>query len=171
MWLVVSSLLPHNPQLLFCCVLSILALIWLVFVALFCAAIRRDSFYLLKFPFLSHVHVFSCEMLLVSRLKRPQNCFSPHFFLIIFVLLVLVLSVLFLLAVISLLLAFLFSLRVVSIRQRSLPCWKVLFLFPFLTHIIIIIIYLLEFFPSALADGLSLEFERQQVSSSLQDSS
>ena len=35
--------------------------------------------------------------------------------------------------------------------------------------IIIIIIYSLEFFTSALADGLSLEFEWQQVSSSLQD--
>ena len=36
---------------------------------------------------------------------------------------------------------------------------------------IIIIVYSLEFFTSVLADGLSLEFERQQVSSSLQDSS
>ena len=36
--------------------------------------------------------------------------------------------------------------------------------------IIIIIIYSLEFFTSTLADGLSLEFEWQQVSSSLQDS-
>ena len=33
--------------------------------------------------------------------------------------------------------------------------------------IIIIIIYSLEFFTSVLADGLSLEFEWQQVSSSL----
>ena len=31
--------------------------------------------------------------------------------------------------------------------------------------------YSLEFFTSVLADGFSLEFERQQVSSSLQDSS
>ena len=37
--------------------------------------------------------------------------------------------------------------------------------------IIIIIIYSLEFFTSALADGFSLEYEWQQVSSSLQDSS
>ena len=37
--------------------------------------------------------------------------------------------------------------------------------------IIIIIIYSLDFFTSALADGLSLEFEWQQVSSRLQDSS
>ena len=35
------------------------------------------------------------------------------------------------------------------------------------TFIIIIIIYSLAFFTSALADGLSLEFEWQQVSSSL----
>ena len=37
--------------------------------------------------------------------------------------------------------------------------------------ICIIIIYSLEFFTSTLADGLSLEFDWQQVSSSLQDSS
>ena len=37
--------------------------------------------------------------------------------------------------------------------------------------IIIIIVTPLEFFTSALADGLSLEFEWQQVSSSFQDSS
>ena len=57
MWLMVSSLTLHSQHLLFCCVLSILALIWLVITALFCAAIRRDSFSLLKFPFLSHVQV------------------------------------------------------------------------------------------------------------------
>ena len=37
--------------------------------------------------------------------------------------------------------------------------------------IIIIIIYSLEFFTTALADGLPLEFEWQQISLSLQDSS
>ena len=45
MWLVVSSLSPHSLYLLFCCVLSILALIWLVLMALFCAAIRRNFIY------------------------------------------------------------------------------------------------------------------------------
>ena len=49
----------------------------------------------------------------------------------------------------------------------SLFCWLSLRLI----IIIIIIIYSLEFFTSALADGLSLEIEWQQVSSSLQDSS
>ena len=71
MWLMVSSLSPHSLHLLFCCVLSILALIWLVLTVLFCAAIRRDSVSLLKFPFLGHVQVLSCEMLFISRLKRP----------------------------------------------------------------------------------------------------
>ena len=55
MWLMVSSLSLHSLHLLFCCVLSIFALVWLVLTALFCAAIRRDSVSLLKFPFLSHV--------------------------------------------------------------------------------------------------------------------
>ena len=66
MWLMVSSLSPHSLHLLFCCVLSILALIWLVLTALFCAAVRIDSVSLLKFPFLSHVQVLSCEMLFIS---------------------------------------------------------------------------------------------------------
>ena len=58
MWLIVSSLSPHSLHLLFCCILSILALIWLVLMALSCAAIWRDSVSLLKFPFLSQVQVF-----------------------------------------------------------------------------------------------------------------
>ena len=68
MWLFVSSLSPHSQHLLFCCVLSILALIWLVLTALFGAAIRRDSVSLLRFPFLSQVQVFWCEMLSLSLL-------------------------------------------------------------------------------------------------------
>ena len=67
MRLIVSSTSPHNLHLLFCCILSILAQILLIFMALFCTAIRRDSVSLLRFPILSHVHVFSCEMSLVSR--------------------------------------------------------------------------------------------------------
>ena len=43
MWLIGLSLSPHSLHLLFCCVLSILALIWFVLMALSCAAIRRDS--------------------------------------------------------------------------------------------------------------------------------
>ena len=55
MWLMVSSLSLHSQHLLLCLVLSILALIWLVFMALFCAAIRKDSVSHLKFPFLSQI--------------------------------------------------------------------------------------------------------------------
>ena len=71
MWLIFSSLSPHSLHLLFCCVLSILALIWLVLMALSCAVIRRDSVSLLRFPFLSQVQVFWCKMLFIRRLKRP----------------------------------------------------------------------------------------------------
>ena len=63
MWLIISSLSPHSQHLLFCCVLSILALIWLVLMVLSCAAIRKDSISLLRFPFPSQVQVFWCEML------------------------------------------------------------------------------------------------------------
>ena len=95
-WLIVSSLSPHNLYLLFSCVLSILTLIRLVLIALFCAAIRRDSVSLLKFTFFYHVHVFSYEMLLISQLKRPMSCFSSHFcFLVMDILLVSVLTVFF----------------------------------------------------------------------------
>ena len=71
MWLIVSSLSPHSLNLLFCLVLSILALIWLVLMALSCAAIRRDSVSLLRLPFLSQLQVLSCEMVFISCLKRP----------------------------------------------------------------------------------------------------
>ena len=71
MWLIVSSVWLHSLYLLFCRVLSILTFIWLVLMALFSAAIRRDSVSLLRFPFLSLVQVFLCEMVFISRLKRP----------------------------------------------------------------------------------------------------
>ena len=62
MWLIILSLSPHNLHLLFRCILSILTLIWLVLMALFCAAIRRDSVSLLRFLFLSYVHIFSWDI-------------------------------------------------------------------------------------------------------------
>ena len=67
MWLIVSSLSVHSLHLLFCCVLSILALICLVLMALSCAAIRRVSVSLLRFPFLSQVQVscVRCSLLVV----------------------------------------------------------------------------------------------------------
>ena len=64
-WLIVSSLSPHGPHLQFCCVLSIFIFTYLVLMALFCAAIRRDSVSLKRFPFISHVQVFSCEISIV----------------------------------------------------------------------------------------------------------
>ena len=79
MWLLVSSLSPHSLYLLFCCDLSILTLIWLVLIALSCAAIWRDSVSLWRFPFLSHGQVSWCEMLFISRLKWPYSCFSSRF--------------------------------------------------------------------------------------------
>ena len=60
MWLIVSSLLPHSQHLLFCWILSTITLIWLVLMALSCAAIRSYSVSLLRLPFLSQVQVFSC---------------------------------------------------------------------------------------------------------------
>ena len=52
-------------------------------------------------------HVFSYEMLIVTHLKRLESCLSSHFcFLVISDLLVLVLSVLFLVAIITLPLRF-----------------------------------------------------------------
>ena len=80
MSLMVSSLSTQNLHLLFCCVLSILVLIWLVLMVLFCTAIRRDSVSFIKFPFLSHVQVLSCEMSFDSRFKRPYSCFPSHVF-------------------------------------------------------------------------------------------
>ena len=65
MWLIVWSLSADSQHLLFCWVVSILALIWLVLIALFCDAIRRDSVSFLKFPFLSQVQVLWCEILLL----------------------------------------------------------------------------------------------------------
>ena len=106
---------------------------------LFCAATRRDSLSLLRYPFLSHVQVFSCEVSLVSCLKRPSACFSSHFcFLVIVVLFVFVFSVLLLVAVISPPpRALLCSLRGdVSMRQCCFQCWQVLFLPLFLTRIV-----------------------------------
>ena len=118
-------LLPHNIHLLFCC-LVYFCVKKLVLMALFCAAVRKDSVFLLGFHFLSYVQVFSYVISFVCRLKYPYNCFSFHlYFLVIVILLMLVVFVLFLVAVSSLC-SFLCSLRVVLSRyRRYLPCWRV----------------------------------------------
>ena len=75
---------------------------------MFSAATRNNSISLLKFPFLSHVQIFPPETLLVRCLKYLYSCFFPDsVFLIIVVPLILMLSVLFLIAVICLSLLFL----------------------------------------------------------------
>ena len=76
---------------------------------LFCVANWRDSFFLLRFPFLSQDQVFSWEISLVYRLKYSHNFFSSDFcFQVIVVLLIIML---FLIAVISLF----FSSRLIDI--------------------------------------------------------
>ena len=90
----------HHIIYIYCFVASCFDIVLMV---LFCAAIRRDSVSLLSYPFLSHVQIFLCKISLVYRWKCLYSCFSYHFcFIVIFVLLMLVLSVLFLAAVISL---------------------------------------------------------------------
>ena len=69
---------------------------------LFCAAIRRDSVFLLRFPFLSHVQVFSCKFSSVCRLKYPCIYFSSNFYFLVVVLQIFMLSLLFLVTVINL---------------------------------------------------------------------
>ena len=102
----------------------------------FCAAIRRDSISLLRFPFLNHVKLFSCEISLVFRSKCPCSCFSSHFcflvlFCFLFFLFVFVFLFLFFLCLCSLQLVFLCpfldGLRVVaSMYQRNPQYWQVL---------------------------------------------
>ena len=60
-------------HLLFCCVLSIFVLTWFVLMALFWAAIRRDSVSLIRFSFRSHDHVFLCVLSPVCCLKYPYR--------------------------------------------------------------------------------------------------
>ena len=98
--LTVSSLSPYSLHLLWCWVLSILALIWLVLMALSCAAIWRDSVSLLRFPFLSRVQVFWCEMVFVVW-SGHKVVFFYFCFLVIVILSSIVLLVSFLMAVIS----------------------------------------------------------------------
>ena len=110
------------------CYFAIFVFTLFVHMALFCVAIRRDSFSLLRFPFLRHAQTSSWEISLVCRFKYPYNCFSSHIcFLVIVVLLILVLLVLFLVAVISLSLLFLSAFhhttKMVYAQTRICP-WK-----------------------------------------------
>ena len=134
MWMMVSSLSLHNLHLLFYCVLSIFDLIWLVLMALFCTAIWKD--FVSFFPLISNVQVFSFEALFIRSLKCPYSCFSSHVCsLVIIILLFIMLSVSFLMAVISPSKFLCNPLVVISMRHRCLQCWQVLFFSPFLIHI------------------------------------
>ena len=83
-WLIVSSMQPHNLHLLFCCVFSILVLKSFVALALFWHTNWKDSVSLWRFSFFSHIHVFSSEISLVCCLIYPYNSFSMRFnFLVI----------------------------------------------------------------------------------------
>ena len=87
MRLIVSFLSSHNQHWLFCCILCIFTFFW--------AAIWRDSISLLKCPFLSHVQVSLCEILLGCCMKYPYSCFSSYFcFLVIIFLLIMMLAML-----------------------------------------------------------------------------
>ena len=77
-WFIALSLSQYNLHLLFCGTILILASIKLVLMALFCAAIRRHSYSLLRSSFLCHVRVFSRKISLVCRLKYPYSCFYFH---------------------------------------------------------------------------------------------
>ena len=130
--LIVSSLSFDNLHLLICYVLFFFALIQLVFRALFCIAIRKDSVSLLRYSHI-YVHFFSCEISFVCRLICPYSDFSSDFyFLAIFVLLIPDLSILsgrFNLFSLH----FLCSLCVlVSMHQRYIQCRQVILLLFFL---------------------------------------
>ena len=59
MWLMVSSLSPHSLYLLFCCVLSILASIWLVLIRLISTDYKHSITYLSVFITISLLLSFS----------------------------------------------------------------------------------------------------------------
>ena len=48
-------------------------------------AIKRDLVSLLRFPFHSHVYVFSCVILQICCLKYLYSCFSSHFCFLVLV--------------------------------------------------------------------------------------
>ena len=77
--------------------------------ALFCTIIRKDSLSLLRFPILSHVHIFSCAISSVSHLKYPFSSSSFCFLDFLVFLSVLTLPMLLSAALINLSLLFLMN--------------------------------------------------------------
>ena len=82
MWMIVSSLSPHNLHLLFFA--SLLFSFHIVLLVLFCAASRRDVVSFLRFSFLSLVQVFSSEILLVCISKLHTVVYLPIFVFLLF---------------------------------------------------------------------------------------
>ena len=81
LWLIVSSLSPHNLHLLFCCILSIFALTLLVLMALFCAVISGNSVSLSKgFSFLVILKFSRVRFRLFVVCCEPYSCFSSYCF-------------------------------------------------------------------------------------------
>ena len=107
-----------NLHLLHCCVLLIFPLIWLVLMALFCAA-RRDS----VVPFRSYASAFLYLISPVCRLKYPYSYFSSHFCSLVFIvfLYVLMLPMLLLAVLISLSLFFLMHFLNIYIEASTQP--------------------------------------------------
>ena len=81
MWLIVSSLTPHNLLLLFCCVLSILAFIWFVLMVLFCYHYYYHFFFFCLLSFLFKILIPTIYYFFVSNCR---DFFFSYFFLSIF---------------------------------------------------------------------------------------
>ena len=131
MWLIVSSLSPYSLHLLFCWVLSILALMWLVLMALWCCYLERLLLSSTPLEFFASVlaNGFSLESAWQQFSSGLQDSSRDS--------------------------------------GRSQQCCHLDSLYPSANFQLLFTPR--EFFTSALADGLSLEFEWQQVSSSLQN--
>ena len=69
----------NQPTYIWCSAEYYQFLLWLLLLTLFCAAIKRHSVSLLRFPFLCHVHIFSYLIFLVCCLKYLYSCFSSYF--------------------------------------------------------------------------------------------
>ena len=81
--MIASSLSAQNRHLLYCWILSFLAEILLVLMALFCATMRRDSKSLLRFPFLSHIQVACLSIEMSIALFSFYFCFLSIFSLVL----------------------------------------------------------------------------------------
>ena len=75
MWFTVSFLFPHNLHLLFSCILSGVAWMKVVHMALFCAPLKRNSISLLRLIFFNRLHVSLFAITKVYRLNyRYSKC-------------------------------------------------------------------------------------------------